>query len=116
MLKSFAILDQTCGGTQATVFLPRRRLFELLTGESFDISEQGLDPLTPLIIKKDYVEFYVDVDTISQGRKMKDYPMIVRIGFDGKLIENISLDFINTDSIFKSFGLQATLFSCKTLR
>ncbi|MBP7732503.1 MAG: hypothetical protein KA140_01900 [Caldisericia bacterium] len=81
------------------VFATSSAIFNYRTGESFDLSNLGLDIIfTHILIKKDYVEFYVDVDRNS---KMSDNPRIVRVGFDGRIIETIQMSFLQKGQDFR---------------
>ena len=73
------------------VFVTPSEIFNYKTGETFDISENGFDIYrTSIKIKKDFIEFYVDVD---RNYKMFDNPRIVRVSFDGRVIETIQMSF-----------------------
>lgn len=81
------------------VFVTPSAIFNYHTGETFDISENGFDVLrTSIKIKKDYIEFYIDVD---RNDKMSDNPRIVRVGFDGRLIETIQILFLPKGQNFR---------------
>lgn len=81
------------------VFVTPSAILNYRTGESFDLSNLGLDiSLTQILIKNDFIEFHVDTDRNS---KMSDNPRIVRVGFNGRTIETIQMSFMPKGQDFR---------------
>ena len=81
------------------VFATPSAIFNYHTGETFDLSNLGLDIIfTHILIKKDYVEFYVDMNDYWY---MFKNPRVVRFGYNGKIKETISMSFMPPESTYE---------------
>lgn len=82
------------------VFVTPSYIFNYQTNKSYDISDFGLEMRTEFRIKKDYIEFYVDMDTSRYPSKILDNPRILRIGYDGVQKDLVSMSFMPKDSVY----------------